>query len=100
MPISSDKIRPIAPGMSRIERDIVNEALSPIQGSVEVVTEDGQCLGKTDYRTDLEARVVVSLVGIGKGSGGEMYGLASVHTPYADHYHIDDLPKIEVVPEY
>lgn len=90
--LPSDQIRAIAPGMSSVECEVIDEALHAVVGGVEVVTEDGITLGNTNYRAPNVATVVVELSGIFKGSGGEKYKLTSAHRSGADYYMIADLP--------
>jgi hypothetical protein len=94
MLMPSDQIRAIAPGMSSVECEVIDEALHAIEGGVEVLTQDGIILGNTNHRAPSVATVVVELTGIFKGSGGEKYKFTSAHHSGADHYIMTDTPDV------
>lgn len=90
----SDHIREIAPGICLDGLAVIDEALDHVTGAVSVLTRTGRHLGSASYRGVIAAEVVVEFDKPSRQSGGELYRLASVHTPEVDHYFIDSLPTI------
>lgn len=93
----SASINEVTPGLNPVDKTILDEALAGSIGATTVVAESGRELGAVHLGGVNAATVVVEMVGVSRGSGGELYKPVSVHTADADHYIIDALPEPPIV---